>query len=354
MNKLALVMIVRDEEHCIARCLTSASPYVDEIIVVDTGSTDRTKKIASECGASVYDFLWINDFSAARNFALSQSEANWNLVLDADEFISEFDVDSVNHFMLAHQVVGRIQVVSETQNQGESSETRNYISRLIPRGFRFEGRIHEQIVPNVLRCNVQIIVKHDGYLGTDKSNRNIPLLIEELKYHPNDPYYCYQLAKEYQGRSNLIESNSWYNRSYQLLTGKERYATNVVVDYIYLLMKTKQLDVALNIIKKQHVWMMGFQDYHFVCGLYFLDLVISDPQSYISYLPQIESSYRKCLEIGESDKYDSVVGTGSFIALYNLGNYFEVQGRKSEAMECYLQSSKMGYNKAEKHLMEMT
>src|SRR5512140_1346392 len=87
MTRLALVMIARDEARAIARTLESARPHVDRTIVLDTGSTDATREIAAACGAEVHEFAWGDDFAAARNAALAHSDADWNLVLDADEWI---------------------------------------------------------------------------------------------------------------------------------------------------------------------------------------------------------------------------------------------------------------------------
>ncbi len=85
--KINLVMIVKDEERTLERCLKAAKPLVDDIIIADTGSTDRTVEIARQMGAAVYPFTWVDDFSAARNFALEKSDGDWNLVLDADETV---------------------------------------------------------------------------------------------------------------------------------------------------------------------------------------------------------------------------------------------------------------------------
>ena len=84
---IALVMIARNEARCIGRCLESVAPWVDQMIVLDTGSSDQTIAIARSLGAEVYHFNWCDDFSAARNAALDHSRADWNLVLDADEWL---------------------------------------------------------------------------------------------------------------------------------------------------------------------------------------------------------------------------------------------------------------------------
>ena len=87
-------MIVKNEKHNLPRCLDSAKPYVDEIIVVDTGSVDGTPEIAAEYGAKVSYFEWCDDFAAARNYAISQISGDWILMLDADE---ELVVNSDNY-----------------------------------------------------------------------------------------------------------------------------------------------------------------------------------------------------------------------------------------------------------------
>ena len=84
--KINLVMIVKNEARSLKKCLQAAKPLVDRILITDTGSTDKTVEIADMMGAAVSEFTWVDDFSAARNFALDQSDADWNLVLDADEY----------------------------------------------------------------------------------------------------------------------------------------------------------------------------------------------------------------------------------------------------------------------------
>ena len=114
---LSLCMIVKDEENWLVKCLMSIMPIVDEIIVVDTGSTDRTREIAKVFGAKVYDFEWNDDFSEARNFSLSKASGDWILVLDADEVLSPLDYKRLTRI-----------VKSDTDHPvGYSIVTRNYV-----------------------------------------------------------------------------------------------------------------------------------------------------------------------------------------------------------------------------------
>jgi glycosyltransferase involved in cell wall biosynthesis len=92
---ISLCMIVKNEDGNLERCLRSVDLLVNEIIIVDTGSTDKTKKLAKKIGSKVLDFVWEDDFAKARNFSLKQATHQWILVLDADEAISEIDHDKI-------------------------------------------------------------------------------------------------------------------------------------------------------------------------------------------------------------------------------------------------------------------
>ena len=113
MNRIALVMIVRDEARSIERCLVSALPWVDETIVLDTGSLDATAEIARRLGARVESFRWSDDFSAARNAALALTDAPWRLVLDGDEWITEGGESLAALREQAAGFVGQINVTSQ-------------------------------------------------------------------------------------------------------------------------------------------------------------------------------------------------------------------------------------------------
>lgn len=352
MKTLSLVVIVRNEEKTIGQCLQSAAPYVDEMIVVDTGSTDNTIEAARRHGARVETFEWVYDFSAARNFALSCSRSDWNLVLDADEFITDADPAAIRQFM-EQKAVGRIQRVSDTRNGEDWQQTRDFITRLIPKGVRYKGKIHEQVDTGLPRVNVPLVVRHSGYLHGPKPERNIPLLLEEIRDHPQEAYFHYQLAKEYQGIEDWENSRKHLALAYSFLKGNERYAPNVLTDYLYLLMRLKDYQTGLALIERNHAWVQQYPDYFFACGLLYLDAAIDDVQQFMNYLPKVEKSYLRCLEIGETDRYDSVVGTGSFAAYYNLGNYYEVLGKSEQALRCYQQAAQMGYGKAKDRLSEL-
>ena len=99
-------MIAKNEAEMLGECLARVKPIVDEMIVVDTGSTDGTKGIAEAAGAAVYDFAWQDDFSKARNFSIGKAQGEWILVLDADEFVSEKDLPIIQSLTARHDVDG--------------------------------------------------------------------------------------------------------------------------------------------------------------------------------------------------------------------------------------------------------
>jgi tetratricopeptide (TPR) repeat protein/GT2 family glycosyltransferase len=189
---LSLSMIVKNEEQHIAKCLMSVKPVVNEMIVVDTGSTDRTKNIAKALGAKVYDFEWTGDFSAARNYSLSRVEGEWVLSLDADEVISAKDHEAIRKTVstskpVAYKIVTRnysnqVGAQGFTQNTGEYPAEEAGLGwfpsgkiRLFPNSenIRFENPVHEFVEGTVTKDsipikNCDISVHHYGRLNMEK------------------------------------------------------------------------------------------------------------------------------------------------------------------------------------------
>src|SRR5919202_4935317 len=140
---LSLCMIVKNERQNLHRCLASIKPYVDEMIVVDTGSEDGTPEIAAQYGAKVSYFEWCDDFSAARNYAISQASGNWILMPDADEELVIESEDFLNQLSLRPHILAYSVALTEAN---DPSRTPAYLIRLlrnIPE-IKYVGRFHEQ------------------------------------------------------------------------------------------------------------------------------------------------------------------------------------------------------------------
>jgi len=348
--KISLTVIVKNEEAHIAKCLLSARDHVDEMIVVDTGSTDKTREIAAECGAAVYDFPWTNSFAEARNYALQQAAGDWILVLDADEQLAPETAHLVRRFASGPPAIGRVNIVSKYLDNGEIRYNHSPISRLFPKGVFYKGNIHEQIVSDLPHRLTGVTVYHEGYFQTNKTARNLSLLEKEREKDPHNPYLLMQIAREHRNNQDFAEADRFFSQAYQLATGEEGYFPGLVVDYIYNLMKIGKLETGYQLIMAEQDRLSRYPDFHFACGMFYMDYVLGNVAAHLDKMPRIESSFLRCLELGERQDVGGTVGTGSFLAAYNLGVYYEVVGAAAKAVHFYRLSADQGYHKAKERL----
>ncbi|MDP3683757.1 MAG: glycosyltransferase family 2 protein, partial [Ignavibacteria bacterium] len=204
---LTLSMIVRNEEKHLARCLESVKDVVDEIVLVDTGSTDDTLEIAKKYSAKIFSFEWINDFSAARNFALEKSTGDWILYLDADECLSQ---KSIGELKRITQYPQRQAYKCKINNVDEINSRPSIMTytRLFPNDnrIRFSGKIHEQIETALLENkfavkNSSLEIDHYGYNLTKedlgkKAKRNLSILQQQYS-EGKSSYYAFHLGQTY-------------------------------------------------------------------------------------------------------------------------------------------------------------
>lgn len=358
MKSIALVMIVKDESKVLARCLESAKEYVDDMIVLDTGSADNTIDIARSYGARVYEAPWQDDFAQARNTALKYSNCDYNLVLDADEYIEKWNKKLVSNFLeSASKKIGMLKILSDFSASNGTDTSWSYISRLFPNGIYYKGIIHEQLDSDLPRQILPIEVRHDGYhqerIGKDKKARNIPLLKKVLEQDPQNVYYRYKLAMDYKGMGDYDTACQHLDEIYQSIDHHSAIYISLIVDYIYLLMDCKQYELALKIIEKEKDYIHKDSGFYFVSGLLYIKLILSDVKKYIAYFNEIEKSFLKCLEIGESTRNGGVIGTGSFAAWYNLGVFYEMTKQMDRAKECYQKASEYNYTPAVDRLKKL-
>ncbi len=203
-DTLSICLIVKNEEKKIARCLGSLSPVASELIVVDTGSSDRTKDIARAFGAKIYDFAWTEDFSEARNYSLAQGTGKWILVHDADEVLSALDYEKLRAILqqkngrpIAYTLVTRNYTTNSslegwTANVGEypgeeagigwypSPKVRLF--RNDPR-VRFQNPVHELLEPALAQAGFEIkssdiTIHHYGELDPEKDRHKAEVYYE--------------------------------------------------------------------------------------------------------------------------------------------------------------------------------
>ncbi|HZV18634.1 MAG TPA: glycosyltransferase family 2 protein [Sphingobium sp.] len=325
---LAAALIVRDEARCIVRCLESVRPWVDRMVVVDTGSRDETPALARSRGAQVHHLPWPDDFSAARNHALALADADWSLVIDADEWI-ESGGEALRGWCTGAPRLGVLCIHSSydppegTPAGGALPQGRSWIPRLLPRGVRYAGRVHEQPVSSLPLERIALQLGHDGYReaqAAGKRGRNEPLLRRDLQDHPGDPYLLFQLGKDADVRGADDAALDYYSRALANTPGDAGWRHALVVRALPCLGRCGQLDAALDLAERELPVWQDSPDFFFVLGNLLLDRALADPaQAVEHWLPLAATAWERCLAIGERpDLEGSVQGRGSHLARHNL------------------------------------
>lgn len=226
--KVTLTMIVKNEESNLPACLSSVADLVDEIVIVDTGSADRTKEIAIGHGAKLFDFPWNDSFSAARNESLKHATGEWVFWMDADDRIDAENRTKLRQFFanLPNENVGFVMKCLCLPDADTGTSTVVDHIRLFRNhpGHRWTYRIHEQILPSIRRQGgdvrwSDVVINHVGYQDSKvrkrKLQRDLRLLSMEYEEQPNDPFTLFNLASVYQEQGRVAESLDLFQRSLQ-------------------------------------------------------------------------------------------------------------------------------------------
>ena len=209
---LSLCMMVKDEEGFLAKCLESVKDQVDEIVVVDTGSTDRTVEIATSYGARVYSHPWEGDFSKHRNQSISYATKEWVFILDADEAVESESASHLHDAIMVKNADSMYLTVRSAFDKGKGVAVHNSIRLFRNNGkIRYEGRVHNQLVgeQSSIMCPVTII--HEGYNLPEEKNhqkflRTAALLKREIEERPDHPRGYHYLAASYLSEDMLPEA----------------------------------------------------------------------------------------------------------------------------------------------------
>ena len=259
-QSISLCMIVKNEDKFLEQCLNSVKGIADEIIIVDTGSTDKTKEICKKFGVKnakffdikIFDFKWVDDFSAARNKCLKHATKDWVLVLDADEVIEEGDLSKIKNIIEnAKGIVGfALEQRSYINNFFEGAVKNNsdfdlvknyqfYISNFLVRLFKnklglyFKHRVHELVEDSIEEKGLgyeksEVIIYHFGSLKdenliSDRVSHYSKIILKQLNDEPNNARYNYQAGRMYLGRSDIsnalkhFEKTAKINPNYKLI-----------------------------------------------------------------------------------------------------------------------------------------
>ncbi len=332
--RVGLVVISRDEAPHITRLLRSVSPWVDHMLVLDTGSIDDTPALAAACGAQVAHAVWTNDFSAARNTALDLAPADWHLVLDADEWLI---AGGEAVLALRHTPPGFVGAVHFCDQffDGQLRTEHSWMSRVFPGQLRYSGRIHESVVHNLPTHRLDVQIGHDGYLPDQlqaKHGRNRALLQAALEADPSDAYLWYQLGKDYSVYGEPQPAAAAFTRAAQLHGASHGWWNDLVVRHLFTLKQLGRHGEGLEFAQQQLGRCGEVPDFFFALGDLLLDLAAEQPGRTAELLPMMQSAWTRCLEIGERpDLSGAVAGRGSYLAAHNLALALDLVGRSDDA-----------------------
>jgi tetratricopeptide (TPR) repeat protein len=336
-------MIVKNEEQNLTNCLNSAKNLVDEMIVVDTGSTDKTKEIATNLGAKVYDYAWQDNFADARNYALQFVSRDWVLILDADEVLIE---KIIPHIETVIQDKNNLVVNLIRHEIGALSSPYSSISRLFrchPE-IKFSRPYHALIDDSVIKLHQkeshwqivdlpEIAIEHYGYqpqviISQDKTQRAKKAMESYLAENPNDAYVCSKLGSlyidmgQFKKGLNLLKTGLKSNTGTPTTAFELHYhlANAYVKGQQYILaVKHYQRAIAQPILEKLKLG--AYHNYGSLCYQQ------KDFQNAIGL-------YQNCLQIEPTFA----------LVYYNLGLAYKAIGRIAEAIEAYQNSIKFNPN----------
>lgn len=334
--RVALAMIVRDEQRSLGRALDSAMALFDEVVVVDTGSRDAAVTIALDHGARVCHVPWTDDFAAARNAALGATHADFTAMIDADEWIEPRTVDPVREWaaQATPLTAGSFTIVSDAESEGHVLRTRADIVRVLPRGCRFEGRIHEQATGFAQLIPVTgLLVRHDGYRSAQlarKKGRNERLLRALLVETPDDPYRRFQLGRERQIAGDPTEAATCYLAALPHVDDTTPWGDELRSRLIFCLHRSGRTQEAWELTTTL-LRRSPSAEVLFAAGNFFLDLAVAMPARRHRFLSMARHAWQACLDLGDpTDGRDYTPGCGSFLAAENLAALCRSQGEEAE------------------------
>jgi glycosyltransferase involved in cell wall biosynthesis/predicted Zn-dependent protease len=341
--RLSLCMIVKDEEEMLPRCLAAAAPAVDEIVIVDTGSSDRTIEIARSFGATVIERAWTGSFAEARNASFDAATGDWLMFLDADEVLVGEDVERLR--ALRGQTWREAFYLTEISYTGElgdgtaATHTALRVFRARPE-YRFSGRLHEQIaetLPTHLPERIyatDIRVEHFGYLGAvrdakEKSRRNIELLLKQRDEGVPTPFLHFNLGSELGAVGDSRAALAEFERSWELIENDPEGRT-----WGFMPALVSRLVRALRVCgRPEDCIARGDEGLARYPG--FTDLVYEQASALLALgrTDEAIARYRECIAMGDApSRYTATVGMGTFLPRLAIAEIHHARGQTGDAV----------------------
>ncbi|MGQ9778302.1 MAG: glycosyltransferase [Bacillota bacterium] len=337
-DSISLAMIVKDEAADLTFCLESVRGQVDEIVVVDTGSTDETVAVARRYTERIYHYRWEDDFSAARNYALAHCRGRWVLVLDADE---ELEGDWGALKRLIEENPGREAFLLPLHQPADEDlvYTRWPVLRFFRNdpAYRFVGRIHEQVVvsrPEAVGFAAAPAIRHrpsPGRRRNRKRHRNLNLLRRVLAAEPENPFLRYYLGAEWLGLGRPVLALSYLGEARRALNSEQVLFRTAALCYLLgALRALGRYDEALAVCFEEVGHYPDYADLFFTGGVLLAEKGEYEPAA---------KWFKEALRCGPPPPgFFHVHGAAGFLALTHLGRCLEGLGRRKEAKEAHLRA----------------
>jgi hypothetical protein len=339
-QRVSLCMIVKNEEDNLADCLNSIRDLVDEMVVVDTGSTDRTREIAQSLGAKVFEFPWCDHFAAARNESIRHATGDWIFWLDADDRIDEANRQKLRQLFasLTGDNIGyslKCACLPDPVNRNITIVDHVRLFRNHPQ-IRWSHRVHEQILPAIRQqggkmCFTPVVIQHVGYvdraLRHRKLQRDLRLLILEREELGDHPFTLFNLGSVYLELGQPEVALPLLERSLE-----RSHVSDSIVRKLYALIgschrRMDQLQHALESYQRGRQHYPDDGELLLSEGLMHLDL---------GNFEVATNCFRRLLSIHPEAHFASVIdGLYSYQANHHLGLALARQGRFSEAESCW-------------------
>jgi GT2 family glycosyltransferase/tetratricopeptide (TPR) repeat protein/2-polyprenyl-3-methyl-5-hydroxy-6-metoxy-1,4-benzoquinol methylase len=340
--KLSLCMIVRDSGRTLPACLESIRPWVDEMVIVDTGSVDETPRIVESYGGRLFHFPWCDDFSAARNESIRHARGEWVFWMDSDDTISSecgLGLRTLVESAPEPNVLGYVMQVhcpgnGEDGDSGADVTVVDHVKLFRNRGdLRFDGRIHEQILPAIRRAEGEVawtdlFVVHSGSDQSPaaqerKRERDLRILELELAERPHHPFTLFNMGMTHVDGANFEKGAEFLRRSIAVSGTHESHLRKAYALLVYAEMRLEHSDEALRICRRGRELFPDDVELRFREGVLLHDL---------GRLEQAVSAYRDVLTRREERHFSSVDrGLAGFKARQNLAIVYGDMGNLDEA-----------------------
>lgn len=350
---LSVCIITKNENEKLKRCLKSLAFLEADIVVVDTGFNDETKKLVTDLNARYFTFEWCDDFSAARNYSLEQARYDDIMVIDSDEWLDEKE-ENFNKAALESFIRRDLYTVAccyQVSIQPNVDYGKNYavVGRIFSKKyFHYEGKAHEQPVPiteNVDTRTIMVNLKmyHDGYNGAEvlkgKAKRNLDLLLKNLETDPNRVYLLFQIGRSYLGLGEYKLALEYLERTinHRDFNYNYPYSYSACDSYLQTLLALGKTELVLEKVTSFAKKFPNLADFWYNSGEIYLEL---------NKLEEASASFKRAIKCTQTEVRDK----NGDLAYYKLGQIYAYLGDIKQA-KSYYEKCQPDFELAQKELL---